>query len=360
MSGRPLHAQLRARLLANLAGGRWQPGDVFPSLGELTRGFGVSAITARRAVHDLVASGCLRTRQGARTRVADGSQAAWHAPRLKRNIAIPFFAASVQQVDAVRGPWTAALLAAVQQELLCHGYCSTLLPFSEDSVAALSSVRAGPFDGLVIFAGSHGTEALAFGSSKVPCVFVGRPECATRWNFVTAQFWEGGRQAASLLLQKGCARFALVKSKKTSLGVSELMDGFCDLLREHGVPPERTVHLETRDVDETSGHAAMARYLANGGRPDGVMASGDLLAAGACRACRERGIGVPEAVKVVGGTGLPQAADYEPPLTVVAYPFGAVAERAVAMLLRLIGRGGRKQRGVTEPMRLTRRRSTGD
>jgi GntR family transcriptional regulator len=67
--GTPLYRQVEQALRAEIAE-RWQPGEAIPTEAELERRFGVSRITIRRAVHELVQAGLLSRRQGSGTFVA--------------------------------------------------------------------------------------------------------------------------------------------------------------------------------------------------------------------------------------------------------------------------------------------------
>lgn len=66
----PKYHRVKEALLARLADGEWGPGMSIPSELELCQEFGVSRITVRKAVGDLVHAGKLRTVQGKGTFVA--------------------------------------------------------------------------------------------------------------------------------------------------------------------------------------------------------------------------------------------------------------------------------------------------
>ncbi len=77
---RPLHEQVRARLVDGISKGDWKPGEAIPSEGELARAFGVAIGTIRKAVDGLVAQQALVRRQGKGTFVAahDGQRLMFH------------------------------------------------------------------------------------------------------------------------------------------------------------------------------------------------------------------------------------------------------------------------------------------
>jgi GntR family transcriptional regulator len=76
----PLYAQVRVRLIEAIAAGDWRPGQAIPSEAELSRAFGVSIGTIRKAVDALVAERALVRRQGKGTFVTahEGSRLLFH------------------------------------------------------------------------------------------------------------------------------------------------------------------------------------------------------------------------------------------------------------------------------------------
>ncbi|NHZ62940.1 histidine utilization repressor [Massilia genomosp. 1] len=66
----PIFQRIKDYLLGEIAAGRWKEGDVVPSEQALVRQFGVSRMTANRAVRELTAEQVLTRRQGSGTFVA--------------------------------------------------------------------------------------------------------------------------------------------------------------------------------------------------------------------------------------------------------------------------------------------------
>jgi LacI family transcriptional regulator, repressor for deo operon, udp, cdd, tsx, nupC, and nupG len=83
------------------------------------------------------------------------------------------------------------------------------------------------------------------------------------------------------------------------------------------------------------GHVAGARLLDEGAT--GVLAGSDLMALGAVRAARERGLGVPADVSVVGYDDIPLAPYTDPPLTTLRQPVRAIGAAVATMLSQRLG-----------------------
>jgi DNA-binding LacI/PurR family transcriptional regulator len=355
-----LFAQVHGVLLTELESGVWKPGDRFPTMSELTTRFAVSSITIRRVLRDLTENGYLLTTQGARTLVADRDKPAPRTPVQRRRIAIPFYAGKPHKLSFSRGPWTATLIAAIQQVLMNRGYLSTLLPFDGDDTTESLGITREAFDGLLILVASHTDEAFRLIPGNMPHVRIGKSDTSMASSYVTANFYAGGSDVARLMLDRKIDRFLFVMRPSTSAW--ELMRGFQETLLQQGMPSSRVNIVSVDTIDAEAGKRAAADFLKSqtiSGRI-GIFGSGDLLAKGACHACCDLGISIPDQAIVVGGSGLPQAADYAPPLTVLCYPFEAVAQHAVDALMRVITTGLSAGPGTELAMSIRLRRSTGD
>lgn len=72
LDGEKLYVQLTNILLARIRTGEWKTGRQIPTEEDLCKGFGVSKITVRRAIHNLVIEGYLEKIQGKGTFVRQG------------------------------------------------------------------------------------------------------------------------------------------------------------------------------------------------------------------------------------------------------------------------------------------------
>jgi len=354
-----LFTQVHDTLLSEFEAGEWIAGDVFPTVSELTKRFGVSSITIRRVLRDLTENGYLLTSQGARTTVADRRDPTQRSITLRRNIAIPFYAGAKHMLNYARGPWTATLVTALQHELMDRGYSSSLLPFDVNDTAETLGIHEDNFDGLLVLAGSHTEDALWILSHNLPSVSIGKPNRPAPSNYVTASFYNGGADVAKLMQDKDIKKFLyLMHPGGTSI---ERMRGFQETLLINDVPSKYVDIILADGIEVEDGYRAVVDFLKKNPFKErlGIFGAGDFLASGACRACHELGVSIPAQAIVIGGSGLPEAADYNPPLSSLCYPFEEVAVRAIDMLFRLMTTGAKVAQGVEIPMSLKERYSTG-
>ncbi|MEV4751879.1 LacI family DNA-binding transcriptional regulator [Streptosporangium sp. NPDC049248] len=96
------------------------------------------------------------------------------------------------------------------------------------------------------------------------------------------------------------------------------------------------------------GQAAAAQLLMRG--CTGIVCASDLMALGAIRACRDRGLSVPGEVSVVGFDDSPLIAFTDPPLTTVRQPVQSMVTAAVHTLLEAIaGTPGQHSELIFQP-----------
>jgi len=110
-------------------------------------------------------------------------------------------------------------------------------------------------------------------------------------------------------------------------------------LSEKGLSPP-VLRVLNGDYSIDSGFRLTSELLDQGppGKPpfNALFACNDLMAVGALRALKQRGIAVPEQVEVIGFDDIELAHLVEPPLSTVAQPALEMGARSAELLLRLI------------------------
>jgi DNA-binding LacI/PurR family transcriptional regulator len=157
----------------------------------------------------------------------------------------------------------------------------------------------------------------------------------------------GGRLAAERLIAAGATRLAFL-GDTTAIEFAARFAGAQDVARKMGLAPITPLptHLSPdRASEEIAEHIA-----AQAGKIDGIFAATDTLAAIALTELRHRGIGVPDAIKLVGFDDLPIARQTVPPLTTVRQDIAAGARGLVDLLLRRLA--GEKTESLVLPPQL--------
>ncbi len=152
--------------------------------------------------------------------------------------------------------------------------------------------------------------------------------------FVSCDDRVAGDLAVTHLAALGHQRIGLITGPDRFLPVQRKIEGYRAAMK-------RVVGLPDRQIDELislslwfgveGGDAAASRLLDRG--VTGFVCGSDLMALGAIRAARQRGLQVPRDVSIVGYDDSPLIAFTDPPLTTMRQPVQAMAVAAVRALV---------------------------
>ncbi|MER9693351.1 LacI family transcriptional regulator [Mesorhizobium sp. M0179] len=174
----------------------------------------------------------------------------------------------------------------------------------------------------------------------------------------------GARLAVEHFCRLGRRRIAHVSGPSSFAVVNERAQAFRDVLAAHGLPATQPL---LGSWSEAWGHEAVGKlfdgptlFNNKGEKPDAVFCGNDQIARGVIDALRERGLGVPGDVGVIGFDNWEIVAEAtRPPLTSVDMNLAALGREAGLTLLSLVG-GQPAAPGIRKlPCRLVVRQSCG-
>lgn len=150
---------------------------------------------------------------------------------------------------------------------------------------------------------------------------------------------QGSYQATSYLISKYKTQPGYLHSSYMINNFSERADGFFKAVRVNGMSTSKSiVHLLSPSVEGS--YADMLMLLDQGeDTARCYFADNDLIAAGAIKAFRERGYGIPEDIAVIGFDNMPISTYIEPSLTTINVPKQYMGEMAVQRLVHIIESG---------------------
>lgn len=147
---------------------------------------------------------------------------------------------------------------------------------------------------------------------------------------------EGGRRAASILLERGCKDIAVLTPSLLTETTADRADSFCtEVLARTGRAP---VRVKADGFTPASGSEAVGAHLKVNPKCDGFFAVTDTLALGAYHAIKQAGRRVPQDVAVVGVGDHEHADFFDPPLTCVGPIYDRVVVEVVELLFNLMSR----------------------
>ncbi|GAA4852415.1 LacI family DNA-binding transcriptional regulator [Luteimicrobium xylanilyticum] len=166
----------------------------------------------------------------------------------------------------------------------------------------------------------------------VPIVYVDRISGERPVCFVTIDNRAGGRKAAEHLVSRGRRRLASAGGQTAFAQVTERYEGFVEGAAGSGATVTRLSSTDWTMEDGRSLADTIARMPASE-RPDGVLATNDMVALGLLHGLVGHGIDVPRDVAIVGFDDLIWGRDAIVPLTSVRQDRRAIGEAAVRLLL---------------------------
>lgn len=148
--------------------------------------------------------------------------------------------------------------------------------------------------------------------------------------------YQGGVIATEHLIKQGCKNIAFLGDASShSPEFLQRYLGHCEVLKQHGIAVNKQLQIEAMST-ESSGYDAAKQLLDKSIPFDAIFAASDLIAIGAMRALKKRGVKVPEDVAIVGFDDIPVASFANPSLTTVKQNTQLAGEIIVESLLKLI------------------------
>ncbi|WP_223856296.1 LacI family DNA-binding transcriptional regulator [Streptomyces toxytricini] len=215
----------------------------------------------------------------------------------------------------------------------------------------------GHVDGALAFS-LHTADRLpaVIARSRIPVVFGGRPVSGAESAvpFVDCDNRGGAREAVQYLVSLGRRHIGHLAGPCTQTSALDRLAGYRDVL----VDADPALVCQG-DFTRESGARTMAELLERRPDVDAVFAANDLMAAGALRVLRERGIRVPEDVAVVGFDDMDAVVRAtEPALTTVRQDIEGMGRLMVRLLMRMLdGAADAASASVITPTGLVRRES---
>lgn len=145
---------------------------------------------------------------------------------------------------------------------------------------------------------------------------------------------EGTYNATSHLIGKGCKNIGFISSANINKPSGQRLKGYERAILENHMPyDENKIFLKNYTID--TGYEGTMTML-DRTEIDGICCGNDLIAIGAIKALKEKGIDVPEKVKITGFDDIQISQYLDPPLTTVRQPIYEMGEEAVQMLISII------------------------
>jgi LacI family transcriptional regulator len=233
----------------------------------------------------------------------------------------------------------AGILHGVADAVYEHRLRLLLWPTRHDharEVALLNELREATDGAVLVLPEQSSEELLAVIADDYPLVVVDpRAPLDARIPSVAAANAAGAEQAVQHLLELGHRRIAAITGPPGWVATEERRRAYRGALVAAGIPIEPALELEA-DFDFDPGAQAAAVLLELDPPPTAIFAFSDMIAIGAMRTARSRGIRIPDELSIVGFDDSVYAPVVDPALTTVRQPLAEMGATAVDLLVRLM------------------------
>ncbi|MCL5986130.1 MAG: LacI family transcriptional regulator [Actinobacteria bacterium] len=210
-----------------------------------------------------------------------------------------------------------------------------------DSVHRLINLKT---DGVIIVTGEVDLSVAELLSKKrIPTVLF------DQWNYcsdfvsnITLDYSAGICQAIDYLINKGHSKIGFIRGSLDILGSKMRHDIFVQEIKK--LLPFIEPIVEEGDFKIDGGLRAMNKVLRLKNIPTAMITTNDLMAIGALKAIRDKGLNVPEDISIIGHDDIRIASLIKPSLTTIAIPVKQIANLIMEILSRAMN--SKRKKGI--------------
>ncbi|TFE00098.1 LacI family DNA-binding transcriptional regulator [Jeotgalibacillus sp. R-1-5s-1] len=208
--------------------------------------------------------------------------------------------------------------------------------FFEEKENYLERCQHFQVDGCLIIAGDQiESSVYELDMSPIPCVGVDIELNGPFSSYVMSDSNSIAAKVVEHLYLNGHRKIGYIGGTNGSLIADSRLSAFKKTLQYYGLPVKEEWIYEG-DFFEDSGYKGMNDFLDHEDSPTAVFAVSDLMAIGAMKAVKEKGLSVPEDISIIGCDDILPARYVEPPLTTIRQDKEKMGKMAAHILLDLI------------------------
>lgn len=328
----PLYLQLKADLLDRISEGKFQPGDRLPPEPVLAEQYGVSRMTANKAILELVAEGWLERSRRRGTFVAEASELSLRDlhPVLLTEGSVPTL-----ENDYLQG-----IFWPLQHDLADHKVRLGVAKLDRPNLAVqLQEIDANP---LVVVGPSltMQNQLLEFARSRAPIVAIGTSRSGYAISTVDSDNLMGAALAVHHLVALQHKEIGFVGLFPDESNTIDRCRGFQIAMAANGLAvPEGNIIVARALLDrDHDARNALHDLLKSDNRPTAVFAAGAQLAMNVLSFAQSIGLTVPDDLSLVGYDDPPFVSRSFPALTTVRQPLAKMARTASRLILDGVGK----------------------
>lgn len=366
-----LYLEIYNDLKNDIKSGVLQNGDRLPTEKQLTEKYGVSRITAIKAMQKLEVKGYIKRIRGNGTFVTYNNLPKYPNKQLSVNVKsknIAFMAECSNDLFIY-------ILSAVQRLAISYGYNISIFDTSSKNVSdsdLLRTISNGDFCGIICqssFVYDNLGEFNKLMMKNIPIVFVDGNIPLLKIPMIKSDNFAGGYNITKYLIERGHKRIGMVFSELTQENEQERFSGYLEALREYDLPFDLDqIYTIEKSESVNIGKRVLwnleklplafktdaKEILSAENCPTAFFCAYDRLAMQFEQFAIEAGYKIPEDFSVVGYDNVSLCEQVIAPITTVDQNYSAMAERVLTLLIEMTKGESVPYENLIEPMIIER------
>jgi LacI family transcriptional regulator len=285
-----------------------------------------------------------------------------HARRLRQKHSRICGVIAPHHTSIFRSPFFNDIMRGIEEVAAENQYRLLIHPLSETARAQVSYrtlLGDGSVDGMfVLNAWSTDASIRELTEANVPFVLInGKITGQEELPYVGFDNRGGVKKALKHLVDLGHERIGIINGRMSTTNALERFQTFQETLAEHKLDFQND-WVADGDFEEEGGYKAALKIISAIRKPSAILCANDLMAMGAIRALKEKGISVPEGMSIVGFDNMEEAAYNEPALTTVAFSTYEMGKLAAQKMFQMVAEEPLTEKATTLQGELIAREST--
>lgn len=227
------------------------------------------------------------------------------------------------------------IMQGIEKEARKYNY-ATLICITEDDPEiekeSLNRLRNGFVDGIIIAGTGRNIRLLQdIKANGISIAQIVRPQDLSM-SSVIANYEACGYEGTRFLARKGCREIGLINGNTHLAPYRDRYKGYRTALKELNLAENYNTSLEPSNSFEYGYHCAK-KLLETNEKLDAIMVSVDIQGIGAMRAIKERGLKVPDDIRVMSLTGHTVGGMLETTMTALEIPAHEMGEKVAKMII---------------------------
>lgn len=255
-------------------------------------------------------------------------------------------------ISRINRPFMSSLISGIEETAQKAGY-NVIITQSHDSykdeVNMAQALYNSRVSGIICSLAMETTKTSHFDQfmeKDIPLVFVDRVPKDFDTYRVMIDNYSAGYKATNHLIEMGAKRIAHIGGLKFRNIYKERERGYRDALKEHNLPIDEDLiqHVKTMSYDE--GEKATNKLLEMDNPPDGIFSSNDTTGVAAIQVAKQRGLIIPDELKIIGFNNDPLSQIIDPGLSTISHPAYEMGKTSSKKILKHLKKSDKKS--ITE------------